>query len=277
LWVIDLLGAGKVAVNDEPARWARLADGDVLRIGRFTLRICYDDEPPTGPRPQPARLPATQAEPDSIGPAGDAVAAPVPLPRAGGGLPLVWTQRMPHDLDEPLPAPPSGQGDPQQALLIPLVNQFAQMQQQMFDQFQQTILMMVEMFTALHQDQVRVVQDELDGLRALTRELRELQQELAGQGATATPPTGEERREPAPAAAADPTPNGNGTEPPRGPTAAEPPRARAPAVDAARTAPGLEHPGDRADIHLRIQQRIASIQRERQSRLQRILHYVMGE
>ena len=39
-------------------------------------------------------------------------------------------------------------------MLVPLVNQFGVMQQQMLDQFQQAISMLVQMFGNMHRDQM---------------------------------------------------------------------------------------------------------------------------
>ena len=53
-------------------------------------------------------------------------------------------------------------------LLLPVVNEFNLMQQQMFDQFHQTLLIMAEMFTTLHKEQAGLVREELEHLRRLT-------------------------------------------------------------------------------------------------------------
>ena len=62
---------------------------------------------------------------------------------------------------------------------MPLVNQFGLMQQQMFDQFQQAMAMMVQMFGTMHRDQMEVIRTELDRLHELTEEFHALKQELA--------------------------------------------------------------------------------------------------
>ena len=64
-------------------------------------------------------------------------------------------------------------------MLVPLVNQFGLMQQQMFDQFQQAMAMMVQMFGTMHRDQMEVIRAELDQLRELTEEFHALKNELA--------------------------------------------------------------------------------------------------
>ncbi len=49
LWVIDLLSPSGVRVNGEPVRFGRLADGDILEIGRFRLGCWYPDGEPVAP------------------------------------------------------------------------------------------------------------------------------------------------------------------------------------------------------------------------------------
>ena len=45
---------------------------------------------------------------------------------------------------------------------LPVVNEFNLMQQQMFDQFHQTLLIVAEMFTTLHKEQAGLVREELE-------------------------------------------------------------------------------------------------------------------
>ena len=61
-----------------------------------------------------------------------------------------------------------------ESMLVPLVNQFGLMQQQMFDQFQQAMAMMVQMFGTMHRDQMAVIREELDRLHDLTEEFHAL-------------------------------------------------------------------------------------------------------
>ena len=53
------------------------------------------------------------------------------------------------------------------------------MQQQMFDQFQQAMAMMVQMFGTMHREQMEVIRGELDRLHDLTEEFHALKNELA--------------------------------------------------------------------------------------------------
>ena len=74
---------------------------------------------------------------------------------------------------------PSAQSGLTESVLVPLVNQFGLMQQQMFDQFQQAMAMMVQMFGTMHRDQMEVIRAELDRLHELTEEFHALKDELA--------------------------------------------------------------------------------------------------
>jgi hypothetical protein len=66
-----------------------------------------------------------------------------------------------------------------ESVLVPLVNQFGLMQQQMFDQFQQAMGMMLQMFGSMHRDQMEVIRAELEQIRELTEEFHTLKSELA--------------------------------------------------------------------------------------------------
>ena len=56
LWVVNLRGDRSIRINDEPARFGPLADGDVLGIGRYRMRVrcrpaLADDAPQRGREP----------------------------------------------------------------------------------------------------------------------------------------------------------------------------------------------------------------------------------
>lgn len=44
LWVVDLLSATGTRLNGEPIRWARVNEGDLLRVGQYLLRLGYEGE-----------------------------------------------------------------------------------------------------------------------------------------------------------------------------------------------------------------------------------------
>jgi pSer/pThr/pTyr-binding forkhead associated (FHA) protein len=191
LWIVDLLGHGGITVNGVPVRAGQLSDGDVLAIGRYRIRMhCrlqgqrtrdgsldLNDAAMAGKLPpEDLGLPdwaAASVESATTGAKGTQISLPRP---AGCPSPEVGT--MPSDDTLPVKLAQSGLADP---VLVPLVNQFGLMQQQMFDQFQQAMAMMVRMFGTMHRDQMEVIRAELEGLRELTEEFHALQQELANQ------------------------------------------------------------------------------------------------
>ncbi|MGH7226180.1 MAG: FHA domain-containing protein, partial [Gemmataceae bacterium] len=56
MWVIDLLGREGIRVNDTAVRWARLEDGDELRIGQFLVCPRYLGQPKRATLPTPTGL-----------------------------------------------------------------------------------------------------------------------------------------------------------------------------------------------------------------------------
>ncbi len=84
-----------------------------------------------------------------------------------------------HELDtRASPVPVLTRLAEEQSLLLPVIQQFNLMQQQMFDQFHQSMMMLVEMFSAMHREQAEWIRVELERLGNLTQELRTLQAEL---------------------------------------------------------------------------------------------------
>jgi pSer/pThr/pTyr-binding forkhead associated (FHA) protein len=253
VWAVDLLAREGILVNGNRVRWARLAHGDELQVGNFVLRACYD---------------------------------------AGGGSlagKLVpWSATTSAASRHLVPAQLPRRAVVEESLLAPIVQQFQLMQQQMFDQFQETMRMVVQVFSNLHREQMSLVREELDQLHRVTAELRSLQGQLAN-GAQAN-------RGPAPsqaAAAAVPARGVAGSTPAashahqsaaaavggQGPPAA----AQSPSSAAtSRPAAGPPEDGNPSEIagpeiHAWLTGRIAALQQERQGRLQRILNLVRGK
>jgi pSer/pThr/pTyr-binding forkhead associated (FHA) protein len=195
VWIVDLLGQSGVFVNEEPVRFDRLADGDLLRIGRYQIRVrCRLRHQGSGLRTSDYNRPAVFGElarrkrgSSSLqGPAWNATPLPA-VPRSAANavqypLPMQAETSFPKSelmpLDATLPDRLAHVSSTE-SILVPLVNQFGMMQQQMFDQFQQAIAMMVQMFGEMHRDQMKVIREELDRLHELTDELNELRNELA--------------------------------------------------------------------------------------------------
>jgi pSer/pThr/pTyr-binding forkhead associated (FHA) protein len=208
LWAVDLRGGDSITVNAVPVRSCRLGDGDILGIGRY--RICIRcrirDQGWAGGLSEPGRrmLLGSEPRPDR---AGDSH-RPVPLhDRGASAIPIGVT---PGGTEAPAAAVPvsiaipaseieiassdaalSGtlnQPELTASVLVPLVSQFSLMQNQMFDQFQQAMGMLVQMFGTMHREQMDVIRTELDRLHQLTEELQALKVELAKQsGGSAEP------------------------------------------------------------------------------------------
>jgi len=338
LWIVDLLGQKGITVNEVPVRSSRLADGDVLRIGRYQICVrCQlggqesrNGVPDRGravvvprlPHQEPASnglkfpdwvVDAAPFEPGSGGPSSRAIQAVSSFPKVHVAS---SNTTLPINL---------ARSDLAATMLAPLVNQFGLMQQQMFDQFQQAVVMMVQMFGRMHHDQMEVIRTELDQLRELTEEFHTLKNELASRSRVETPSpnlaTGPGNSAPkapvepgvsltSPMAAASEPSNGLGVAPAgpspvisvSSPTSSTPeerlsPESRlsptsalaepsvVPSISEQRK-PGLRPPttstgggiaGDsERDTLIWLHQRMASLQRERESRWQKILKLLPG-
>ncbi len=205
LWIVDLLGPDGICVNDAPVRYALLAANDVLKVGRYRIRMgirftsrgsdqSASEESRRGAiaetRPT-SQLPLTPVFADG-NPAGlpslpthtwQMLASNVPPPRNSSGQAasiecITPAVNVPTRLE---------QGEIAETLLVPLMNQFGQMQQQMLDQFQQAISMIVQMFGTLHRDLLVTIREELDQLRDLTREFHAIKHELAARSQDQAP------------------------------------------------------------------------------------------
>lgn len=149
-----------------------------------------------------------------------------------------------------VPIPASGA----EALLMPLVAQFSQMQVQMFEQFQQTLLMMGQMFGNLQREQMTLIRQELEQIRELTRQLHDLQSKGMQQSASPL------LASPQSAAPSSPTPS----------------LSSKPTASAAETDTPSAKVCD-PDIHVWLHQRLSALQQERQSRWQKVLGILTGQ
>jgi pSer/pThr/pTyr-binding forkhead associated (FHA) protein len=151
-WVIDLLSREGTYLNNEPITAARVQEGDHLRIGCYDLHFRARQSTVVLPSEPP---PAAALKP------------------AGTGTGIVCVTRE-------SPTAKTGLSVPVEAgALLPILQQFGLMQQQMMDQFQQTIQMVLQTVTRMHQGQMDVLQKELAHLRELTSELNQAKQQLA--------------------------------------------------------------------------------------------------
>ncbi|WP_165073797.1 FHA domain-containing protein [Paludisphaera rhizosphaerae] len=173
LWVVDLLGGG-VEVNNTAVRYAMLEDDDVLSIGRYRIRV-RSRLALEGPRPEAGRDRGTSRSLSLLR---------TPPPNST----MIAAARIDDENDlvvraQPIaviPAEIQGAGMGESAsVLVPLMNQFGIMQQQMLDQFQSAMGMLVDMFGSLQREQMDLIRQELDQLREVTREFQDLKAELA--------------------------------------------------------------------------------------------------
>ena len=137
-----------------------------------------------------------------------------------------------------------------------LVHQFGMMQQNMLDQFHQTMMMMFEGFAALHREQSRSIREEFDQVRKLSDEIEALAERRPGWP--------RRRRSPSPL-------RGRGRRPTVTPR--RQPRRRGltcrPQEPIKRATP--PPPDPEVDIHAQLCLKLSTIQSERQNRWQKIL------
>jgi pSer/pThr/pTyr-binding forkhead associated (FHA) protein len=198
LWVIDLLGLDGIVVNDALVRYALLTDNAILKIGRYRIRIRSQFAGREHALPSDSERRTQLAVPGAQRgnfPGLNSPGAEHPVPGFPALNPGTWSESFSKSLtilesaarasnvsgilpaaSEPLQLE---RGELTESVLVPLVNQFGLMQQQMLDQFQQTISMLVQMFGSLHRDQMDRIREELDQLRDLTKEFHALKLELA--------------------------------------------------------------------------------------------------
>lgn len=317
LWVVDLLGGG-VEVNNAAVRYALLGEGDILAVGRYRIRI--RSRAGDGPAP-PARWSSPPARADLEAEGRSLALARNPSPGERHDL-LVPVPRRDDDAAS-LPAIPAvsvlpaeierGAATDPVAVMVPLMNQFGLMQQQMMDQFQNAMGMLVEMFGSLQREQMDLIRQELDQLREVTREVQELKSELASftqerdaaraseAPAAPSPPGPSTPPDPAPPPAdapvtiagvrinprkeASPAPAAVApqAEAPSGPSVTPPPPSPAEAAPKGSARPGararIERPtpaANEADVMLWLNQRISTLQEERESRWKKILKLLPG-
>jgi pSer/pThr/pTyr-binding forkhead associated (FHA) protein len=175
-----------------------------------------------------------------------------------------------------LPQPialPAQRGALDPAMIGPVFQQMATMQQQMFDQFQQALTTMVQMFGALHREQMGIVREELDRLRALTAELHTLRAELVASPVPTTLPRGAiAGNGPSAAGGLSLETGGSRTEA----AASAPPLPEEGKKTADAAAAAAASPPD-GNIHAWLSQRIAALEEERQTRWQKLMKVMLGK
>jgi len=276
-WIVDLGSRGGVMVSGARVRWAWLDDGDTVSLGRFTFVFRYPTPPAGISR---ADVPfAAGAAPDI-----DPESAEASRSRSGrstgreratrsGGRSRSVVRVGPASV-----APPSviDRTDPITPTLlepaetggggVPL--ELWRRQMEMMESFHNDMIAMVQTFFAIHREHHATVRDEMARVEELTSELDSLRRKLSADDS-------------APKAAPRPA------EPPRpSATRESSPRHRAPqnprpADSHGHPAPASPHPprGEKAsaassEMHGFITNRIAALQKERQSYWRRILNQI---
>lgn len=228
VWVVDLLSREGTWINGTRIlSHVRLRSGDRMRIGCYDLYVQV--EGPVSGLSLPAPAPA-----------------PVAVPNMGRALILPGATGL---------SPTAGQAalTPEASTLLPILQQFGMFQQQMLDQFQQSLMMMLQTFAQVNGEQMGLIREELAELRRLTAELNEARQQLGS-------------------APADPAP----AEAPATGGAANTVRIPPTAQTAATTSPAsLEGPPD-VDVHAWLSGQIANLESRREGLLKRILRKVTG-
>jgi pSer/pThr/pTyr-binding forkhead associated (FHA) protein len=206
VWVVDLLSRNGVWVNGIRIPWVRLEEGDRFEVGNFELRLRYErpDQQEEGSKIEDRGLRIDDAESNETraGLSSDP-ASPTAEPSSSSNpkssildsrSSIVELESVGHDVERNrntlvvssrralVPAELS------ESIALIISNQFAEMQRQMFDQFQQAMMVMFQTFSLLHRDQMELVRQELNRVHDLTRQLHELQAELAKQPGAAKDP-----------------------------------------------------------------------------------------
>ena len=196
LWIIDLAAREGVYVNEMRVRWAWLGDGDQVRMGPFTIVLKYET-PPQGISREDVPL-MTGASPTAP-PASSLAAAPgsVDTDRKAlavrSGVRSMGLARVEPPAHSPRHGFPTAiDGAEWEPVLPPAPNPGAmwQQQMQMMQAFHNDMVMMFQMFVAMHRDHLDSVRDELNRVEQLTRELTRLNARLAqfpGSAETSTP------------------------------------------------------------------------------------------
>jgi len=258
VWVVDLLGPAGIHVNGQRVRVARLRHGDELQVASFLMRV-HGESSAIAAAAQPVALPAAA----SLAVPSLAVAAQAPISLALAQTATIVRAQQGGEitaLDGAAALGDNGENIPRavvEAVLVPILQQFSLVQNQMFDQFQDAMTMMFQMFGALQKDQMERIREELARVQDVTAQIQSLQAELrkplARERLPHSPPHHQQQSlstdagsSAVPAVVPWSLPSGNGN--PGGP-----------------------------EIHSMLWKRMAELQEDRRSRLQKILSFMSGK
>ena len=271
LWIVDLMSRSGVIVNGVAHRCSRLEQGDEVLIGRFRMITRYvtsGDESLIGstriktyghsrhsiPRNQP--VPSLLSE--------------VISPSESNALAEMTTPLEP-EMVELIGAYRSGTTGP---ALIMLIERFGQMQQQMLEQFHQSMMMMMMNMGDAHREEMRHVRAEVDRLRELSEELVALKGQIVQAQPSSQPlpktviPITAQRSIPRPSSTSTTSPL-SGASPDCSPSISSVTRSNT--VTPTSSTPGADSGEDPLVL---VTRRIAQIRDEQRGRWQRLLEMV---
>jgi pSer/pThr/pTyr-binding forkhead associated (FHA) protein len=278
LWVVDLGSREGIRVNRQPVRFAPLQGDDLLHVGPYRMRIRFLDTGASDPQDDPLTL---RPHEETL---------PALRPNAGPSTLSHQASSRVHRLQPHTPLPiaepdvTSGVVQAVVSILEPLLHQIGSMQQMMFEQHQQSMGLISQLVSSLHREQRGQAQAELDRIREIGDELQTLQQRLtAGLAHAAEPQSAHHTAQPS-----SPHIPGDTSSPPSlAPEADKPAQPSAPDMASAQAVPKpphhakpVHHPAD-SDIddsllHADICARIETLQGERRTRWQKLVHLVTG-
>jgi pSer/pThr/pTyr-binding forkhead associated (FHA) protein len=257
VWVVDLMSRVGVFVNGTALRYGRLDHQDELRIGPFRIIVKFADRNSyRAATNRGRRLPSTPipAQTRAQTPMVPSALSGLVLPDAGLQAPLETELLELLNTQRSSPA------------LVLLVEQFGRMQQQMLEQFNQSLMMLMQHMGDQYREQMRLVRDEMDQLRRLCDELIAMKEQVR--------PAAADPQLPAPAGnghgVAVPEPQRANTRDFKRSTLADAPLESTPAASETPT-PAPKH-GE--DPLVMVSRRIAEIRGEQRNRWQKILDLV---
>jgi pSer/pThr/pTyr-binding forkhead associated (FHA) protein len=292
VWIVDLQSRAGVLLNGVRVRWAWLEDDDTVRIGQFTFILRYETVPEQiSRRVVPLEAGASPSVSNKAAQHGKSATTLAVRSSVSPATPASVVKSAPALRPDVLV--PERVAGWEQGITVP-AQQLAMWQQQMrmMESFHQDMILMVQMFMAMHREHRVAIRDELERVQKLTRDLNVLQAKLSQtEGSTrenrspdverpvrevGTPrSSGRNGRQPAQGAKPpnDALPGqSRSTQPPDASRHAAAGTPLTTSADQSRKAAGSSAaPISHAELHSQLTQRITELQRERQTYWQRIL------
>jgi hypothetical protein len=287
VWVVDMQARDGVLVNGIRLRWAWLEDGDTVRIGQFAFILRYQTAPGYISRrdvPLEAGALPPHSSPDvHRGKSATTLAVRSRNPESTPASIVRATSALTPDVLVPEKADQWERG----TALPPEQLAMWQQQMRMMESFHQDMILMVQMFMAMHREHRVTIREELERVQKLTKKLSILQEQLTQAEGSAPDnrslgavPRTKKLVEPKRSRTDGRQPE-QGEKPPTQSRPAQPREVRRPAPSGSQNKPGTDRsqrtgrsanqPENHAELHSQLTQRITELQRERQTYWQRIL------